>query len=188
LETNSRAGGFRGAWLVENLDYHHETRGSSYAYVTSPRFIADTYARFPGYGLLLDMGHMLTSAVNMPEYGPDKITDYFRDLMAGLEPFMGRLREIHLAVPEDHPGTNPRNMFDQHHSFKEAFFGKQKQEVLIVLEMFGEILRRRDMVENPPPLLIDFETPLRDLSDDIRTITHFINLMRTTDRILREPD
>jgi len=122
----------------------------------------------------------------MPEFGPGKIQAYHAGLMGHLSLMAGRLTEIHLSVPEDHPQTQPRNMFDRHLSFFETMYGKNaelsrpRDEALIILNIFGDLLMRRERVSNPPPLLINFETPLGDLFEDVKIVTGLIERMRAS--------
>ena len=185
LERNARRAGFTGGFRLENLDYHYPPGRSAYQHVTEPGFIGAIFERFPGYDILVDPAHLLVSAVNMPGYGPDRIDDYHCDLLAALDPSLHRLREIHLAVPEDRPGSAPRNMHDSHRSFRESLHGPRQPEALAILGILGDLLLRRDRLTDPPPLLINFETPLADLPGDARLVVRLVRLMREQ-RLLAE--
>jgi|GEM_PF-6704789 len=138
--------------LLENLSYQErDGENGSYNYICEPAFINEVLNATQA-GFLIDLSHAFISAQRLPGYNGDYMK-YIEELVN--ENTIGRLREIHISIPEYNPGRD--FYFDGHLSFlsNRSAFEQINNMLKYILKLSADY---RKLHPDADPVFILFET------------------------------
>lgn len=167
FKENSGNAGFAGDLLLEVLRYNSSENGSVCEYLTEPEFI-DTIISETGYGLILDTAHLMITAMHK---GYPTCTSYVKKFLCN-HTLLSAIREIHISVPS----TSCGYWYDSHLSFSDTL---DRPENRLILDVIYSIVCAKFKADNPTPLVINFETPVKTWYKDLQIIIEHLQSIRS---------